>query len=258
MAARPDPGQWTRALASTIDRLGGDGFPAALGEALRLVTPYDSVIVTAYAGMVRPRTLHHDLDELQAVVNTAYYDSGPYLLDPIYVACRNGVEPGPWRLMDLAPPGFFRSEYYDTFYRRIRLVDELALLVPAGEDRHLVISLARGEKGLRFTPADVAAHRSVYPVVAALARRHWGEAAAPAGPEIDRRLKHFGAQLLSPREAEVVQLVLGGRSTRAIANLLGTSEGTVKVHRRHAYAKLGIASQAELFALATRFLHGVD
>ena len=32
------------------------------------------------------------------------------------------------------------------------------------------------------------------------------------------------------------------------------SPGTVKVHRRHAYAKLNVGSQSELFSLATRFL----
>ena len=35
---------------------------------------------------------------------------------------------------------------------------------------------------------------------------------------------------------------------------LGIAEGTVKNHRKHIHAKLGISSQAELFALFLRHL----
>ncbi|GIS02006.1 MAG: hypothetical protein CM15mP103_05570 [Gammaproteobacteria bacterium] len=43
--------------------------------------------------------------------------------------------------------------------------------------------------------------------------------------------------------------MLLGNSTRLVADKLGISAETVKLHRKHAYAKLDISSQAELFYL---------
>ena len=43
--------------------------------------------------------------------------------------------------------------------------------------------------------------------------------------------------------------MLHGHSTKSIASRLGISVETVKLHRKHAYAKLEVSSQAELFYL---------
>ena len=61
---------------------------------------------------------------------------------------------------------------------------------------------------------------------------------------------------LTAREAQVVNLILEGHSTRAIAGVLAIAVETVRVHRRHVYEKLGVSSQAELFRwfLASRHL----
>jgi DNA-binding CsgD family transcriptional regulator len=62
-------------------------------------------------------------------------------------------------------------------------------------------------------------------------------------------LSAFGASVLTRREREVIELVLLGNSTRLIAEKLQISTETIKLHRKHAYAKLDISSQAELFYL---------
>lgn len=54
---------------------------------------------------------------------------------------------------------------------------------------------------------------------------------------------------LTAREIEVVRLSLSGFSTRAIAERLAISFETVRAHKKHTYAKLGVSSQSELFAL---------
>ncbi|MBN3821885.1 helix-turn-helix transcriptional regulator, partial [Paraburkholderia sp. Se-20369] len=58
----------------------------------------------------------------------------------------------------------------------------------------------------------------------------------------------FGADLLTDREMSIARMVLRGNSSKAIAEKLAISPETVKVHRRHLYAKLGISSQPELFS----------
>jgi DNA-binding CsgD family transcriptional regulator len=249
---------WLEAVGHMLTFVGTDRFPPALRQAIGALCPHDSVVITAYRGSERPRTLFHDLDEVQAATHTTFYESGPFLLDPFYIACRNAVKPGAYRLMDLAPEGFFKSDYYDTFYRRIRLTDEMALLAKDAGGQWISVSIGRGQRSARFLTKEAERLNTAFPILTAAIVRHWGSGEKPDeardGQALRDRLLTFGAQVLSPREAEVVRMILNGHSTRAIAALLGSAEGTVKVHRRHSYAKLGITSQAELFSLATRFI----
>src|SRR5882762_6806423 len=55
--------------------------------------------------------------------------------------------------------------------------------------------------------------------------------------------------LLTPREFEVMQLVIAGMLNKQIASELGTAEKTIKVHRGRVMKKLGIVSVAELVRL---------
>ena len=67
--------------------------------------------------------------------------------------------------------------------------------------------------------------------------------------QLDSALKHFGTAYLTERESQVVHLFLHGHSTKSIAERLGISPETVKLHRKNSYAKLDVSSQAELFYL---------
>jgi DNA-binding CsgD family transcriptional regulator len=64
---------------------------------------------------------------------------------------------------------------------------------------------------------------------------------------LDAALEGFGEGLLTPRENDVIGLVLYGHNTQSVAVQLGISADTVKLHRKHAYAKLRVSSQGELF-----------
>jgi LuxR family maltose regulon positive regulatory protein len=56
------------------------------------------------------------------------------------------------------------------------------------------------------------------------------------------------AMQLTPREAEVMDMVASGLSNKEIAQALFVAQSTVKVHLRHAYEKLGVRSRAEAVA----------
>jgi DNA-binding CsgD family transcriptional regulator len=57
---------------------------------------------------------------------------------------------------------------------------------------------------------------------------------------------------LSPRENEVCDLVVAGRSNAEIAATLFISESTVKVHVKHIFEKLGVHTRAEAAAITAR------
>lgn len=74
------------------------------------------------------------------------------------------------------------------------------------------------------------------------ARQRWGET-----EELRRRFDS-----LTPREREVMSLVVTGLLNKQIAGELGTSEASVKVHRQHVMEKMGAGSLAELVRMADK------
>jgi DNA-binding CsgD family transcriptional regulator len=227
--------------------------PEALKRVCAAVCPLSSLVITEYAQNGPPRSLWHDLDEVQATIHVSFYEAGPYRLDPFFLAAMRDGKSGAFRLRDLVQEAFYKSEYYRVFFRKIGLSDELGLIVPVGEERVILVSLARKLRQAGFTDADIGSVRAILPMLEAAIRRQWGGLEALSEDSERKGLGGaFQSELLSAREVEIVRLVLEGHSTPSAAALLGISEGTVKVHRRHAYAKLGVSSQAELFAYAAR------
>jgi NarL family two-component system response regulator LiaR len=67
----------------------------------------------------------------------------------------------------------------------------------------------------------------------------------PAGVDVPGPV---GPELLTPREADVLELLQGGRSNGEIAQALHVSVETVRTHARHVYRKLGVRTRRELRA----------
>jgi FixJ family two-component response regulator len=58
--------------------------------------------------------------------------------------------------------------------------------------------------------------------------------------------------LLTPREGEVLRLVINGGLNKQLAGALGTSEITAKVHKRRVMEKMGARTLVELVHMAER------
>lgn len=80
------------------------------------------------------------------------------------------------------------------------------------------------------------------------------EAESQFHPYIERALIEFGLDQLTPREQHVIQLILLGLPSKVAATKLQIAPKTEKVHRRNAYAKLGVNSQTALFRQFLGFL----
>jgi DNA-binding NarL/FixJ family response regulator len=59
-----------------------------------------------------------------------------------------------------------------------------------------------------------------------------------------------GPDLLTPREADVLELLQQGRSNSEIAGILHVGKETVRTHARSIYRKLGVQNRRELASLA--------
>jgi DNA-binding NarL/FixJ family response regulator len=71
----------------------------------------------------------------------------------------------------------------------------------------------------------------------------------PRTPKPADELEPIGPELLTPREADVLEHLRQGRSNAQIANELHVSVETVRTHRRNIYRKLGVTNRRELAGL---------
>ncbi|MGL4237286.1 response regulator transcription factor [Tabrizicola sp.] len=244
-------------IGRIIAAIGTADLPQRLAEFLRTLAPYDYTVVFGYRGAARPLALYDDFPHEKRSIFVTDYQAGPYLLDPFYQGAARPVAKGLYRMRDLAPDRFYQGEYFRSYYVQTGLAEEIGFFVGAGPETTVVLSLMRAAKA--FSAREVASLRTAWPVVEAAAGRHWSdlskrfEAQGKGGAgafdhQIARSFQRFGEGILTPREREVVEYTLKGYSAEAICQMLGISSGTVRIHRRNIYAKLGISSQGELFA----------
>src|SRR3954471_12380935 len=73
---------------------------------------------------------------------------------------------------------------------------------------------------------------------------------AAGGGMTERQLGLPGPDLLTPREADVLELLQEGRTNAEIAHTLSIGMETVRTHARNIYRKLGISSRRDLASLS--------
>lgn len=252
---------WNDSLAATVAAIGTADFAPALIDALKHVAPFNYSVIFAYCQGARPIDLFDTFPAAKRRIFVDDYQAGPYLLDPLYIADPKAHGPGPHRVADLAPDRFPQSEYFRSYYVQTGLSEEIAFMVPINATTRVVISLMRDAARLQpFATRERKRLQSVAPLVAAAAAHHWKDVESRfSGQGPNRRINqterllasaflHFGEGRLTSRESEIVELVLKGNSSEAIGKRLGIATGTVRIHRKNIYMKLGIGSQGELFS----------
>lgn len=254
-------------IGEAIDALDKAEFPERLVAALRSQIDFDYSVLFAYCGDARPIVLFDDFPLAKRRVFVTEYQEGPYLLDPFFLASKRPVTDGLHRLRELAPDRFYQSEYFRSYYVQTGLSEEIGYFAGLPGDVSAVISLMRADERAVFSAREFRKLKDFEPIVLALVRNHWAslhrsfhdDEPKVANPGIQQHIEHafltFGKSVLTPRERSVVEYVLKGYSSEAIGNILEISSGTVRIHRKNIYSKLGINSQGALFS---RFIQALS
>lgn len=250
------------AVAALIAATGSTHYGAALDRLCRLAAPFDMSCVFGFSAEARPVVIH---DGYSATVDRRAlrsYLRGAYLLDPFYAACISDRAEGLWRMRDLAPDEFHNSDF--AWSREVHpcisdeagtLIEEIGFVIPLSAGFSATYSLMRNRQGAPFDAAEFAAIRALTPIIAASLRQHWPQVHQPDGAtmptpgraDADQVFHQVFGDLLTPAQCAVTKLILRGHGSLSIAENLGITEGTVKIHRSNIYRRLGISSQSELF-----------
>ena len=234
-----------------------DGQPAAerLVSLICLTVTNSGTGLLAFHKDAPPDVLHHSLAPTCERHYLDRYLAGPYLLDPLYQLALSDAKPSMCRFRDTTPDRFHSSEYFRQYRERTHLVDEMDFLLGISPDSTVVMVVGRMEK--RFSRSELNRLRLIEPIIRSAMQKVWdgfsGHRPSDSRDQgMHQRLttcfENFGETTLTQREREITQLLLRGHSSKSIARELGIAPGTVMVHKRNLFGKLGITSQYQLFS----------
>lgn len=266
-SVRAVPVAWAASSAEIVDHLDEPILPGLLAVALGTLIEYEYSAIFIYRGRANPIHIHDTFPNPEARAGLINYVKNTYVLNPFYCAYLRGLTTGVYRMRDLAPDGFFDDESLQKYKISCASSEEIGFLTegwPAGREELCValelghgecaeITLSRKAELGGFLDEDTARLSPAIPFLAAALRRYWRQArfthmSSQPDTRIEDAFQTFGGSRLSPRERELAQLLLRGHSTVSVGLQLGISPTTVKTHRKNLYAKLGIATQFELFS----------
>lgn len=256
MPSKFESAEWQKGVAAIISSTSAGSTASAMIAAIESVVDHEGTCLIAFHSDARPTVLHHTLEPAGRRHYLERYLAGPYLLDPLYQLAIRKQKPTLCRFRDELPDRFRSSEYYRQYCERTHLLDEMDYLAQVSARTALVLVV--GRRNHMFTKAELRRLNVIEPVVQSAIRKTWEEWLAKAGnprgeDSVHKRLTEcfdtFGENVLTHRERQISQLLLRGHSSKSVARELRIAPGTVMVHKRNLFAKLGISSQYELFSL---------
>ena len=256
MALQFNDPAWHTAVASLVSAGDEQQTAGALDRVIGSAVDHDATCLLVFHKDAPPNVIHHTMTPKRARHYLDRYLAGPYLLDPLYQLAVRKKKATMCRCRDEMPDRFRSSEYFRQYYERTHLADEMDFLLDTDAGATLVLVV--GQWDTRFTRSDVAHLERMEPIVLTAMRRIWDAWSARHSHDkrslnMHQRLtqcfEQFGESTLTKRERQITQLLLRGHSSKSIARELGIAPGTVMVHKRNLFSKLGITSQYELFSM---------
>lgn len=256
---------WNEKVGQVINSIGLDEFIGDLVKAVQSIIPDAFVLIFSIPRNQRPECLFNNYPKHISKINTNAWVSGAYLLDPFYIKCFDGSLQGLYQLSDLVPEGLLVSEYYQLYYALTQCTDEVCFIAHTQKDLRVSLSVARIQGHASFSSQELGQLQAVSSVVLSSLNKHFittkiadSDIKTKLHKQLQMGLKEFGTSILTAREQDMIQLILLGHSSKTISKKLTISFDTVKMHRKNAYAKLNISSQAELFSLVLASLPYIE
>lgn len=152
---------------------------------------------------------------------------------------RLNTQPAGCLLLDICMPGMSGTALQEALNKR-RLRTPVIFLTAHGDVPLAVAAVKKGAYDFIEKPFD--GQRLISSVLSAMRSNQ-----VPATPGAQGEAIRPGTAPLSEREKQVLDRLLSGAATRAIAEELHISAKTVEFHRARIRAKLGVTTMAELF-----------
>ncbi len=253
--------------ADIISAIGSKSFFSKIADLTCNHIVFDGLFVCVYSTNSAPISLGCFKEAQNFQPGIENYLKYSYVINPVYRAFQNSVATGVYTMGDLLHTGMkdeiAQSEFHiwvddqETIGYRTpgwpkKMAESLGLIwLP---DKTMVelcfLNTQEGDHAQKFSVGL----KSIFPAISSAVIKHieiFGQDydASKTDPNLAFRTLDFGKDVLTEREQDVVQLILNGYSSKAIAVALEISLPTVKTHRRNIYARLRISSQVELFNL---------
>jgi DNA-binding CsgD family transcriptional regulator len=243
-------------LAEVVASLGDDSFWDVLLDVLRRYVPFGSFAVFTYRDGRFEDALSLDVSAADQDALEKHYYKGAYVLGPWYPYILAGKS-GFWTLDEVAPAGFKSSTYFKRYFGPSNIRDEGDWIVDCGDGLITKASMTRYKQEGRFLKKEFRFAEENSPLIASLIQKHMRlKSPSPSVSETDYRLRllEYGADVLTAREREVLQLMIRGHSIKSCARELDISTETIRVHRSNVYRKLKVPNQSLLLAEVVEFL----
>lgn len=249
--------KWNRDISRAIAALGTDKFFPALIEAIDGQVKIDYPQVWLYHRDLPPRILYHGIPEHAVHSQIDQYLEGPYQEDPFYQTSLHQPRSKIYRLSRITMGKLQDSDYYRNYYADTGTCDEAVYVAKLQAGNVINLSMMRLADHTPFSDQEYESLYLLAEPVSELLKSHTEHKDFAAtnliqpgiNHQIDLAFRTFGASMLSPREKDVLELMLRGYGTHISAERLDIAVETVRRHRKSIYRKLDVSSQTDLFSL---------
>ena len=246
-----------------------------LDNVVRRTVPFDGSALFVLDLDGRPSLVHDAYDGLQRGTALEHFLEGTFVLSPYYAAFKKG------RLLPFGLARHYIDEQAQfspsseaVLYPHVSLqpdwlVDEACFSL-VGERKCVIYLIMRAQSQTPFNANEIKELRAKSEKVCELLEHIltlYGDESISDRPSLKpaldkvvatdsvesaKKIESVFPESLSPREKVSVALTLQGKSVDAIAEELGISPHTVRVHMRNAYGKLQVRNRLELVGMFVR------
>lgn len=249
--------KWNLDISRAIATLGTEQFFPALVAAISGQVRIDYPQIWLYHKDLPPRVLYHEIPKHAIASQIDEYLEGPYREDPFYNTSLHQPRAKIYRLARVTMGKLQESDYYRNYYADTGTCDEVVYVAKLQAGNVINLSMMRLAEREPFSDQEYETLYLLAEPVSELLKSHTEHndfaATNLIQPGIDHQIdlafRTFGASLLSPREKDVLELMLRGYGTDISAERLNIAVETVRRHRKSIYRKLDVSSQTDLFSL---------